>query len=126
MTCASKRRVPLPGVRTRICGSGELNLLAGSLAAITATAADKFYFYDARILAAQNVTDPQAKIQLLSHCIIDFPRRDEARVPLFKAAVTAHSDEYAVAVIEPLFQTRFLRDYDPQKWQRGRADHQFG
>ena len=65
----------------------------------------------ARILAAQNVTDPQAKVQLLSHCIIDFPRRDEARVPLFRAAVTAHSDEYAVAVLEPLFQTRFLRNY---------------
>ena len=77
-------------------GSEELNLLAGIPAAVTANAADKFYFYTARILAAQNVTDPQAKVQLLSHCIIDFPRRDEARVPLFKAAVTVHSDEYAV------------------------------
>ncbi len=28
------------------------------------------------------------KIQLLSHCIIDFPRRDEARVPLFQAAAS--------------------------------------
>jgi len=92
-------------------GSGELNLLAGSPADITATAADRFYFYTARILAAQNVTDPQAKTQLLSHCIIDFPRRDDARAPLFKAAVTAHSDEYAVAVLEPLFQTRLLRNY---------------
>ena len=65
-------------------GSGELNLLAGNPAAISATAADKFYFYDARIRAAQNTADAQTKIQLLSHCIIDFPRRDEARVPLFR------------------------------------------
>jgi hypothetical protein len=95
-------------------GSEELNLLAGIPAALTPAAADEFYFYSSRILAAQNVTDPQAKVQLLSHCIIDFPRRDEARVPLFKAAVTAHSDEYAVAALEPLFQTRFLRNYVPQ------------
>ena len=60
-------------------GSEELNLLAGIPAAVAANAADKFYFYTARILAAQNVTDPQAKVQLLSHCIIDFPRRDEAQ-----------------------------------------------
>ena len=92
-------------------GSAELNLLAGSAAAITATAADKFYFYEARIKAAQNVSDAQARIQLLSHCIIDFPRRDEARIPLFQAATAAQSDEYALGVLEPLFQTAFLQSY---------------
>jgi len=91
-------------------GSGELNLLAGNAAAITPAAADKFYFYAARIKAAQNVSDSQTKVQLLSHCIIDFPRRDEARVPLFQAAAAAKSDEYALGVMEPLFQTQFLRN----------------
>jgi hypothetical protein len=46
----------------------------------------------------------------LSHCIIDFPRRDEARVPLFQAAATANANEYAVGVMESLLQTQFLRD----------------
>jgi predicted Zn-dependent protease len=91
-------------------GSGELNLLAGSAAAITAASADKFYFCAARIKAAQNVADSQIKIQLLSHCVIDFPRRDEARVPLFQAAAAANSNEYALGIMEPLFQTQFLRN----------------
>ena len=93
-------------------GSGELNLLAGSPAAISAPAADKFYFYEARIRAAQNAADPQTRFQLLSHSIIDFPRRDEARVPLFEAARTVESNEYALGVVEPIFQ--FLRNYAPE------------
>jgi len=95
-------------------GSAELNLLAGTPSAIAVTAADKFYFYEARIRAAQNVSDAQTKIQLLSHCIIDFPRRDEARIPLFQAATVAQSDEYALGVLEPLFQTAFLQVYGNQ------------
>jgi hypothetical protein len=85
-----------------------LDLLAGNSAAIPATAADKFYFYEARIKAAQNTADSQTKIQLLSHCVIDFPRRDEARVPLFEAAASMRSDEFALGVLEPLLQTQFL------------------
>jgi cellulose synthase operon protein C len=89
-------------------GSGELNLLAGHPAAISAAAADKMYFYAARIQAAQNTTEAQTKIQLLSHCLIDFPRRNEARVPLFLAAASSRSDEFALAVLEPLLQAQFL------------------
>jgi cellulose synthase operon protein C len=92
-------------------GSEELNLLAGAPNAIPATAADKFYFYEARIKAAQHVSEPQTKIHLLSHCIIDFPRREGARIPLFQAATEAQSDAYALGVLEPLFQTAFLRIY---------------
>ena len=63
-------------------GSGELNLLAGSPAAITAAAADKFYFYAARIKAAQNCGDSQAKIQLLEplHHRFSPPRRGASAV----------------------------------------------
>ena len=105
-----KAAVALAGRTPSDLGSGELNLLAGSPTAITAASADKFYFYAARIKAAQNVTDSQVKIQLLSHCVIDFPRRDEARVPLFQAAAAANFNEYALGIMEPLFQTQFLRN----------------
>ena len=94
-------------------GSGELNLLAGGPAALTAAAADKFYFYAARLEVAKQTAAPSTKLQLLSHCVVDFPRRDEARVPLFEAATAAANlDEFALAIMEPLFQTQFLRN-DP-------------
>jgi cellulose synthase operon protein C len=105
-----KAAVALAGRTHSDLGSRELNLLAGPPAAITAASADKFYFYAARIKAAQNVADSQIKIQLLSHCVIDFPRRDEARVPLFQAAAAANSNEYALGIMEPLFQTQFLHN----------------
>jgi len=89
-------------------GSGELNLLAGNPAAISAAAADQPHFYAARIQAAQNTAETKTKIQLLSHCLIDFPRRNEARVPLFLTAAGLRSDEFALAVLEPLLQTQFL------------------
>jgi predicted Zn-dependent protease len=109
-----KAAVALVGRPHSDLGSGELNLLAGPPAAITAIATDKFYFYDARLRAAQNLSDPKTKVQLLSHCVIDFPRRDEARVPLFHAAAAAQFNEYALGVMEPLFQTQFLRTYVPE------------
>jgi tetratricopeptide (TPR) repeat protein len=91
-------------------GSGELNFLAGNTGTSPATSADKFYFYQARIKAAQSVSDPRLKMQLLSNCITDFPRRDEARFPLFRAAVTAHKDEMALAIVQPVFQ-QFTESY---------------
>src|SRR5271157_721569 len=107
-----KAAVALAGRPHSDLGSGELNLLAGSPGAISPPAADKFYFYEARIRAAQNVADPQTKFQILSHCVIDFPRRDDARVPLFEAARSVESNEYALGVLEPMFQ--FLRIYAPE------------
>ena len=97
------------GTSGRDLGSGELNLLVGGKSALTAAAADKFYYYEARERAAENTADPQVKLQLLSHCVIDFPRRESARVPLFEAATSAKSDNYALAIIEPLFQTQYFR-----------------
>jgi hypothetical protein len=80
----------------------------------SAFAADKFYYYEARERAAENAADPQVKVQLLSHCVIDFPRRESARVPLFEAATSGRSDNYGLAIIEPLFQTQYLRPDVPQ------------
>jgi hypothetical protein len=64
------------------------------------------------------------KIQLLSHCVIDFPRRDEARIPLFQSAAAAQSNEYALGVMEPLFQTQFLRTYVPERGAAGAEEEQ--
>jgi predicted Zn-dependent protease len=105
-------------------GGGELNLLAGPAAALTPAAVDKFYFYDARVRAAQKGGDAKMKIQLLSHCLIDFPRRDEARIPLFQSAAAAQSNEYALGVMEPLFQTQFLRTYVPERGAAGAEEEQ--
>ena len=110
-----KAAAAVTGRSSRDLGSGELNLLAAGKAALTATAADKFYYYEARLRAAENATDPQVKIQLLSHCVIDFPRRESARVPLFEAATNAKSDNYGLAIIEPLFQTQYFRPDVPRE-----------
>jgi predicted Zn-dependent protease len=119
-----KASVALAGHPHSDLGSGELNLLAGLAASVTAAAADKFHFYDARIRAAQHISEPKTKIQLLSHCVIDFPHRDEARFPLFRAAVAAHSNEYALAAMEPLLQTQFLRAYEPDHGAAGAEEEQ--
>jgi len=60
--------------------------------------------------AAERAADVPTKMQLLSHSIIDFPRRDSSRVPLFEAAIQAGSDGYALGILEPLLQTQFLRN----------------
>ncbi|HSS96297.1 MAG TPA: hypothetical protein VLK33_04675 [Terriglobales bacterium] len=96
------------GSTTADLGSGELNLLAEYHAGIPAAMADKFYYYEARMNAAQGTADAQVKSQLLSHCIIDFPRRDEARVPLFQAAASQKSNEFALAVLAPMMQGQFF------------------
>jgi tetratricopeptide (TPR) repeat protein len=102
------------GGRTHVeLGSGELNLLAAGSGAMTPDSADKFYFYEARIRAAEKTADSKIKLQLLSHCVIDFPRRDPARVPLFQAA-SGQSDDYALGIIEPFFQTQFRRNYESE------------
>ncbi len=91
-------------------GSAELNLLSSPPGAVTATSADKFYFYEARIMAAQNISDPHLRLQLLTHCIADFPHREEARLPLFRAAAATQSNEFAITVLQPLLQRQFLRN----------------
>jgi len=108
----------ISGRSNRDLGSGELNLLAAGKAALEPGSADKFYYYEARIRAAEITTDPKVKVQLLSHCVIDFPRRDSSRVPLFEASTSAKSDHYGLAIVEPLFQTQY---FHPDAQQ---ADHE--
>ncbi|HVS74727.1 MAG TPA: hypothetical protein VHE23_04815 [Candidatus Acidoferrales bacterium] len=80
-------------------GSRELKLLAGDARGISAPAADQPFFYDARLKAAANTAESRAKLQLLEKALADNPARDDARIPLFQAAVALHSDEYALAAL---------------------------
>ncbi len=67
-------------------GSQELNLLAGGMKTVSAAATDQVFFYEARVRAAQVMSDARTRIQLLSNALADTPARDDARIPLFQAA----------------------------------------
>ena len=102
--------IALSGPRTTAdLGSAELRLLSGGLHSISAAAADQAFFYDARLKAAENVTDAHAKLQPLSKALADTPARGDARIPLFKAAETIHSDEIALLAIDPLVREQLLQ-----------------
>ena len=94
-------------------GSAELNLLAGETKTITSAEADHPFFYDARLKAAQNTTDPRAKIQILAKALADTSAREDARIPLFQAAVAAHEDEFALASIEQMLRDQRIRQVIP-------------
>ena len=89
-------------------GSAELNLLASGESGTASSAADRPFFYDARLRAALSAGDASVKVQLLRNALADTPARDDARIPLFQAAAGLHSDEFARAVIEPLLRRQFL------------------
>ena len=89
-------------------GSEELKLLAGDPRSIAAAAADKPFFYDARLKAAQIASDAHTKLQLLGNAMADTATRDDARIPLFNAAAGQHSDEFALASIENLLRDQLL------------------
>ncbi len=88
--------------------SQELNLLAGLPDGITSATADRPFFYEARIRAARASTDSKVKTQLLRSIFFDNPNQDDARIPLFEAAVAAKADQLALGVLEPLLQRQFL------------------
>ena len=85
-------------------GSAELKLLAGDPKSITPAVADHSYFYDARLWAARNSSDAGEKVQILAKALEDTPARDDARIPLFYAASSPHSDEFALASIGQILQ----------------------
>ncbi len=88
--------------------SQELNLLAGSNHAIPAAAADQPFFYEARLTAAKKASDLRLKVQLLGNALADAPLRDDARLPLFQAAVSRQDDQLALGALEPLLLSNFL------------------
>jgi predicted Zn-dependent protease len=86
-------------------GSAELKLLAADPRAVTALAADQSFFYEVRLRGAENTSDLQVKMQLLGHALAETPARDDARIPIFRAAVAAHSDEFAFAALGQIAAT---------------------
>ena len=93
--------------------SGELKLLAAGAKEITLAAAGHPYFYDSRLAAAQNSTDAHAKMEVLAKALADWPSREDARVPFFRAAVSIPEDERALASIEQLLRRRQLGQVTP-------------
>ena len=53
-------------------------------------------------------SDPRVKVQLLGNALADTPARDDARIPLFLAAASVRSDEFARGAIEPLLGQQFF------------------
>jgi hypothetical protein len=80
----------------RIWGSNELRLV-GSGAAIPPTDANRPFFYEARLKAAAG--SPEARLQLLRAALEDFPDRDAARLPMFRAAMAAKQDRLAITAL---------------------------
>lgn len=89
-------------------GSAELNLLAREARRITAEAADRPFFYDARLKAAQSTADPRVKLQLLGSALAETAAQDDARIPVFHAAAGLNQNEYALAAIELLLRQQHL------------------
>jgi len=89
-------------------GSAELELLSGGPRLISAAASDQAFFYDARLKAAENAADERARLQPLSKALAETPARGDARIPLFKAAESIHSDKIALLAIEPFLRELLL------------------
>jgi cellulose synthase operon protein C len=90
-------------------GSAELKLLAGDPKSIALAAADHPFFYDARVKAGQNSSDAHQKVQILEKALEDTPARDDARIPLFHAAVSVHFDQFALGSIEQMLRDQRFR-----------------
>jgi predicted Zn-dependent protease len=90
-------------------GSAELKLLAGDPKTINPASADQPFCYDARVIAAQNSSDARQEVQILSNALADTPARDDARIPLFHAAASLHSDEFALASLGQMLRDQRIR-----------------
>jgi tetratricopeptide (TPR) repeat protein len=80
-------------------GSGELDLLAGG-ATPSQAAAEKPYFYFARLKAAEAVTKAQDRVALLMGAIAIDPKPPAARLRLVHAAVESGNPQTALAAVE--------------------------
>jgi hypothetical protein len=90
-------------------GSYELKLAVVNVRATPLAAADQPFFYEARMKAAADATDPQVKLPLLEKALADTPVRDDARIPLFLTAAGLQQDELALASIEQLLRDQMIR-----------------
>jgi hypothetical protein len=90
-----------------IWGSNELRVIGTNATAIPAAFKPSF-FYQARLRAAQQAGSNELRMQLLRAAIEDYPNRDAARVPFFRAALEAKQNQLAITTLQPLMQSVFL------------------
>src|SRR5258708_36114984 len=96
----------LPGLALpRDFGSKELALVAAGPNTFTPADADRPFFYDARLAAAQSVSTAQAKLQLLGKALADLASRSDARLSFFRSAASLQQDDLALASIAQLLRT---------------------
>ncbi len=99
-------------------GSDELDLIARGT--VSAEAADRPYFYPARVKAASGAT-PDVRGRLLQNALNDTPERDADRPALFYALVALGRDQLAIAAIGPMGNT-YLYDGRPSYYQRSEPE----
>jgi tetratricopeptide (TPR) repeat protein len=94
-------------------GSPELNLLATAKSSSATAASDQPFFFPARLRDAGNNADANQKMTILSNSIADITAPESsqitARLQLFYAAASQHSDDLALASIESLLQRTRLK-----------------
>lgn len=82
-------------------GSGELDVIAGN-AFINPVAAERPYYWNARMRAAGQTTNNDVKIRLLRGALEIDPQSNVPRLALFEAALASRRDRLAVAAIAPM------------------------
>jgi tetratricopeptide (TPR) repeat protein len=87
--------------------SAELRLLAAG-DPIDASAAEQDFFYHARVVAAEETTEPAVRLRLLLAAIGTKPQADAPRVSLMHAAIETQRYQTAVAAMEPLLEANRL------------------
>lgn len=90
-----------------IWGSNELRIIGTNATTIPA-AFNPSSFYQARLRAAQQAGSNEIRMQLLRAAMEDYPSRDAARVPFFRAALEAKLNQLAITTLQPMMQSVFL------------------
>jgi hypothetical protein len=114
---------PLTGTST------ELILVAS--AAIPPADAEKPYFYDARMAAARQASDPAVRMRLLTGAAAIRPDAWEPKRDLFRAAFDAKRYQTAIAALSPLladrpFTAALQQDAPPEQSSEGNDDEAGG
>jgi hypothetical protein len=78
--------------------TGELKLLAGGH--ISMAEAQQPFYYDARLVAAEQETEPARRVQLLVDAIAVRPTEKEPLLPLFRAALAAGNFDLAATTFD--------------------------
>jgi len=95
-------------------GSGELDLLS-SKQSPDALAAEKPFYFEARLKAASASIDPAVRVRLVRGALEYFPYADIARPVLFRAAMQQSKYQAAVSAMEPVTETGALAAVSSQQ-----------